>query len=301
MKIMIVGLCHVVGMGETLRRLLPGAEVTALHVRNATDGLADIAAAAAAADLTITQAVPSHGVAALEPERLREAGARRLFFVPPFVFEGYQPDAAVLATAAAMVDSPVTAFNSQILAAAFCLGLPVGRATGLFNYFVYRKLGYDRAFAEGRRFLIDEFEAAGFLGIASAFDDWTREGSFMHTPNHPKIRVLSSIATDIAIRAGLVPAGTTPPADIPDVLDDQNGWPVYPEIAARIGCAGGMTFRRYRRDLTEAERHLDLATFAERSYALFAAFGAEKLRTIPRVAETMAVLDGLLVRRPAAA
>ena len=63
----------------------------------------------------------------------------------------------------------------------------------------------------------------------------------MHIVNHPKIEVLAQLAQLGAKQAGLSGA-LAPPEGVPDRLARCQTWPVYPELARRLGVPGSLTF-----------------------------------------------------------
>lgn len=297
MKIALVGNCQVVGMGEAFRTLFPKATVNAYHVREPSPHVDEITASLPGFDLVVSQILPSHGLPSLTIDRLREMKIARLEMFPPFVFRGFHPDSFLMIDQGRPMQSPIETFNSQILAAAFLLGLPIQRAVTLFNQFVYAKLGYEAGFHCARQALVDELDSYGYGSVvADSWDGWLAEGAFMHTPKHPKVRVIASLATAAARRSGLLgDDAVLPVKPLPDVFDQQHAWPVYPGYAERIGVPGDMVFRAYRRAVAnEADRYLDLQAFAQRSYEIFESVGRERIALNAAVSQTRDVLSSVV-------
>jgi hypothetical protein len=67
----------------------------------------------------------------------------------------------------------------------------------------------------------------------------------MHTPNRPKIECLLDVARIVLARAGL-PAAESEHVPI-DNLANGPVFPVYPEIAARLGVRGSCLFKEEER------------------------------------------------------
>lgn len=237
MKIILVGLCQVVGMGEALRALLPDATVEAYHVRPETQGMGAIAAQLPSCDLVISQILESHNVPLFTIDRLERMEIAQLFIIPPIVFDGFHPDIHIIAEVGKELESPIEVYHSRILAAAYVLGLSESRAINLFNQLVYRRLGYDKVFQTSKVALAETLAPWGCdVVLDRYFDAWMANGCFMYTPNHPRIDVLASFARFAAERAGLVDPATEMPKHIPDILAQQNVWAIYPEIAHDVDC-----------------------------------------------------------------
>ena len=89
-----------------------------------------------------------------------------------------------------------------------------------------------------------------------------RADPFMYTINHPKPRVMASIARQAFERLGLAPAAVDP-----DTIEDSLGrgvrLPVYPEIAERLGVDEPFRFTSSVRD---GRATLTLEAFAAAAY-----------------------------------
>lgn len=297
MKIILVGICQVVGMGEALRALLPDATVDAYHVRPETQGMGAIAAQLPSCDLVISQILESHNVPLFTVDRLARMGIAQLVMIPPIVFDGFHPDIHIIADAGRQLESPIEVYHSRILAAAYVLGLSEKRAINLFNRLIYRRLGYDKVFQASKAALAEALVPWGCdVVLDQYFDAWMAKGCFMYTPNHPRIDVLANFARFAAERAGLIDSAKAMPNDIPDILAQQNAWALYPEIANDLGIVPDMTFRRFRRgEIREEDRLLDLMTFTQRSYEIFnRAASIESLQRDPIIRDTIGVIENLL-------
>jgi hypothetical protein len=296
MKIILLGTCQVVGMGEALRALLPNATINAYHVRPETQGMDEIAAQLPLCDFVISQILESHNVPLFTMDRLEHMGIPRLAMIPPIVFDGFHPDIHILADTGKQLESPIEAYHSRILAAAFALGLPEARAINLFNWLIYRRLGYDKVFQASKAALADAMAPSGCDTVLDRdWGAWMASGCFMYTPNHPRIDVLASFARFAVERAGLIDPVIATPTGIPDILAQQNVWAVYPEIARALSIPPGMTFRRFRRgDMREEDRSLDLTMFTQRSYEIYNRSNIEILRRDPVIMDTMNVIESCL-------
>jgi hypothetical protein len=109
----------------------------------------------------------------------------------------------------------------------------------LHNSLVYAHLGYFDRFAGDYEHLKRRLRVAGF-----ALSGAVRGAPpvFMHTVNHPRIEVLFALARQAVRLVGLTPRGAVPPDD---ELARGYIWPVYPEIARRLGVDGNQAGSAY--------------------------------------------------------
>lgn len=255
-RIGVVGSCQVIGLGAAFRKMWPNAGVKTWHLGpQCPDDAESIAAQLAACDLAVSQVNAPDPAAPLAFPRLRET-AKRAVFVPIIVFNGFHPDCIYLKTNGALVVGPFQHLHSAIIAGGYVLGLPEARVARLFNALVYASLGYFDAFGIARDLLTASFAASGY-DLASAIDGWVKqEGAFMHTLNHPRIAVLSSLAQMAAVRAGMAEAdGRAEGVD--DFLAHSIQWPVYPELARKLMLPkSDLVVKMASRTLERAPAHL---------------------------------------------
>ena len=228
LTIAVHGNCQAIGMAQALRRLRPDAEVVSYVTSPKRPAEAmKVAEALEAADLVITQPTPG----ADHPLRT-VAQARRVEF-PRIAFTGFHPDLFH------SPDNPLMGiYHSRIVAGAFLLGVPRARALDLFNAYVYGVLGYFEEYAVAEQILIRHSSG---LDMGALLPRW-RGQPFVHVPHHPTITVLQDIAAAACSRAGLEVIADAELA--PDGQAWRAGWPVYPEIARRLGLDGGdLVFR----------------------------------------------------------
>lgn len=182
------------------------------------------------------------GMTGEEPlNSLVKPGVQRVL-LPYFVYQGYHPDTIWLHGVPSPLQNGV--LHSPIAASAFLLGKSTAEARALFNPAHFERLGYFDKLAADRARVIAMFAETAGLEIADLFVEWSQQGNFMHTPNHPKPPVFFDI-----IHAGMLRAGFGDQMDMDlmrqtrAALDDDLGrgvlWPMYPDLAARAGLAQG--------------------------------------------------------------
>jgi hypothetical protein len=194
------------------------------------------------------------------------AGRGNVTLVPSPLFFGYHPDFCDLEAGGRELNPRYgSGYNSVLAYAAFQHGMNEADALALYREDVYDALGYFDAWCAARHFFVQRYEQFGF-DIASRFIAWTRNGAFMHTPNHPKILVLRDLAALILERMGMdiIQAEAIPH----DNLAKGAVLPVYPEIGIRLGVRGNHLFKR-----GDAYRFASLRDFIGESFKMYRACG----------------------------
>jgi hypothetical protein len=252
-RIVVVGNCQADGVAACLRRLTPGHKVQnySWAQTDVPDMPGGISAAIRAADILVRQQTPLKAPSwAQELERRTDA-----VVIPRIAFSGLQPD--WIGLHGADVRSRLGRNYSVLAIAAMRLKVPIGQAADLFNAYIYERLGFFREYASSRDFMLKQR-----CHIAPDIDGWSRYGAFLHLPNHPVIEVIWSISQDLCRHLGIEAADAEPP---PDPLARFARWPVYPEIAKRLGFEGSTAFKppgsddRLDLDQMIAETYLSLA------------------------------------------
>jgi hypothetical protein len=191
--------------------------------------------------------------------------AEKAIFFPPFGFVGFHPD----------MFRPQKKFgytsHSAVLAAAYLLGMPPDRAIDLLNAYVFGRLGY-MCYQRACDKTVASFAERGF-DISGEFSVWLRDGAFMHTAIHPKIRVLWSVGRLFLDRLGIAADAAAPMPE--DMLNEEAYWPIYPEIARQAGVPAITTVK-----LTTGQI-LGLDEFAEWCFRFYRKMPAADLRQPP--------------------
>ena len=232
-RLVVLGNCQAYAMAQCLRAILPHAEIAAASWPDMKSGahLEKLREMLDGVDAVLAQPL---GLEVLSREDLLREGPRCVLF-PTVLFTGFHPDA---------VRSPdkrlrplVGGWHSALIMAAWRMGLPAARTEALFNAYVYGVLGYFDEHAKASAFLL-RLAARIDWDLSSELDSWPRP--FVHDPEHPVIEVMMSLARRTCLKLGLEPdAGAAAPQD-PFLRFGE--WPIYPEIARRLGLNGDMAF-----------------------------------------------------------
>lgn len=233
MKIGVFGNCQAEGLAVSIRAWAPEAEVV---VKSAVGLRLDDEATLSTMrrDLLACDHVLMQTLEARRPQfqpfidNLLGAADGRALRWPIVIFNGFHPDSVYVTREGALIDGPLDQYHSALAVAAWQEGLGPVRALALFNAYTYACIGYFDAYAIG----LDYFRSPALVGYdLTCGISPTRP--FMHTINHPKIEISVEIARQALDRLGLARRSEI---DTPaDPLASGAVWPLYPEIAERLG------------------------------------------------------------------
>lgn len=179
--------------------------------------------------------------------------------IPTFHFAAYHPDLCNLS----VIGGPLRGNHSTLAYAAFKAGFGIDEALRLYCEHTYEEMGFFDQWDRDRDELIGRFATAG-IDLRAAFVDWSRQGPFAYTPGHPKVACLRDIGRAALQRDGLRVRDTDM---LPhDVMANAVVYPVYPEIAARLGARGDYLFK-----IPGEYRLIGLEEFVRESFAFYAA------------------------------
>ena len=206
--------------------------------------------------------------------------------VPLTAFEAYHPDLCYIFVDGQVLRGPMFDYHSKIITAAYRRGLPESAVKALFTAANYERFGYFGLWNACKALYLGSYAALG-LDLSARFPTWSREGAFMHSVNHPTIRVVADIARALLAQDGIEPAHTE---FLPhDNLKNAPVWPVYPELAEALGVAGSMLFKVHNE-----YRLLDLDEFIAGSYALLGQYPVEKIQVFPMYQHAMQRIEACL-------
>ncbi len=206
---------------------------------------------------------------------------QRIQRFPNITFPAFHPDICYVLRGHGKthLDGPAGPYHSSIAYNAWRVGMNVRETLDLFRDEVYQTLRFHDYWDASATRLCAEGQAAG-LPLEGLLARWRLRGCFMHAHNHPTVGVLVDVARALLLRMGVdVPA--VEPADfLHDALASGPVWPVYPELAARLGVPGSYTFKASNgnQSVRTALRLFDLEAMVEESFAAFASVGRDELR-----------------------
>jgi tetratricopeptide (TPR) repeat protein len=280
-RLAVLGNCQAYAMARCMRALNPDIEVVSIgwgEVRS-SDKAQRVVQSLSAVDAVLAQPVNVGWLEEFRPKALVKIGPTCAFY-PPIHFTGFHPD-GLLANGEGLV-SLIGDWHSTLIVAGFRMGLPPARTQELFNAYIFGVLGYFEENAKAVEFLRLKGRQLDW-DLGPELEAWRKLGVFVHTPNHPRVEVMMSLARRACERLGF-PANpdAATPADPFDRLGD---WPLYPEIGKRLGLVGDLTFV----SPFERGRAFDLEGAIDWYYAVYAKAPPEAL-VLPRVDWAMKLL-----------
>lgn len=277
---LVVYNCLHVGLQNCLGLLRPDLQVDALDFGAYEKRHAEFAPALAGYDRIVTA---PHFVANACVDFSQVAPVTRL---PLTAFEAYQPDLCYLTVDGQVLRGPMFDYHSKIVVAAWRKGMTPAQAKALFTAAHYERFGFLGIWDACKQVYLGSYADAG-LDLASYFPRWSREGAFMHSVNHPAIRVVADIARALLAQDGLAPRETD---FLPhDNLKNAPVWPVYPEIAEALGVRGSLLFKVHN-----AYRFLELEAFIAASYEVLSAHPVDAVKVFPMYERSMARIEACL-------
>lgn len=244
LRIAVIANCQSTGIGRVLRYCLEDVQVSVFRYNDipSIDFAEGIFSQLSDVDIVFAQPQEQECFGPLRTSLLRGQKFELIVF-PPVVFQGFHPDMTLFKGMPRDWRGPLHTSHSRIIAAAFLKGYTVSETVDLFNAFTYARVGYFDAYQQAQDNLMRVFRGHK-IDLESHFNRWLRHGAFMYTFNHPKLVVLSSIAEELCRIAQLPLRVSSQTIDmVPDDLQNGMVWPVYPEIATRLGFDGGTIFK----------------------------------------------------------
>jgi hypothetical protein len=197
------------------------------------------------------------------------------FLYPRIWFKAFHPDAAPVFAQWGPVLPPLGEETSSLAVYGWKRGFSVAQTMRLFAEPVYERLGFFDCWHAAKQALLDEGNVVG-MPFDAVFARLERSGCFMRTPAHPALIVLAEIARALVRRAGLATTLDNPEDYLDDPFLRYSVWPVYPEIAERLGLPGSYVFKPFE-PTAPIPPLFDLEQFITRSFAAFALVSPDDL------------------------
>ena len=259
--------CQMEGLVSALRILFPYLEVEGFHTyRLLGDDREAIRERLLTADLVFALPMEAQ-FGEFSSDRIERLGPR-IQFVPAVVFAAFHPDITYLERLdGSRVQTPMTDYNSAIAVAAYLSGFDVERTLRLYNAYTYQALGHFDLVESSSRSLLADFASRG-LDMTTPLSRWLQHpDAFMYSMNHPRSFVLADVAVEAARAAGLAVDPLVRELEaMPDRLAEWVVYPVYKEIAARLGKVGNYHFKLLG---SEPQSRMTLLDFVAQSFARY--------------------------------
>ena len=193
-------------------------------------------------------------------------GKIEIIVAPTIYFTGYHPD---FVHATGGVRSPLGNPQSAIGLYGLLNRLTIEETAKLYCDYAYESLGYYNHWKSSIEMLRAESNISG-IDLVSMLPRWQASGCFLFTPNHPMLRVMIDIGVALVEKMGQTIHLRRPDRLMVDPFQNGPIFPVFPEIASRIGLDGDYMFRgpvKNAADFTPWQAGLDLVPFLHKFYA----------------------------------
>jgi hypothetical protein len=293
MRVLVVSNCVTQTFAQTLQAIFPAWEVRGAGLGESRTWVeSNVKPAftryARGCDLYFGWSLDDHPLKTILPEQTPR------IVVPEIRFRGFHPDLASLPGFRGPFG--LTAFGDQvslIAVAAKALGYDQEQTARLFDDRTYQRLGYPDFYASERARFIQMLAQAG-IDIAAEFTEWEQPGdAFFFVPHHARAHVLVDIVRRALHGKYLDDAGFVRTAALRTRLKDNLAWsevwPVYPQLAARLGVPGSLTWLL---PTNPGHRELSLAQIIEMTFAGLDAHEGDWRRE-PFVEQAVAILADL--------
>lgn len=267
--ISVFGNCQANGIADCLAAMLPSARILPGFARDIREGLIDFEKTLSQSDVVVTLT----SMRARVTSTLKDLNRTHVpvIVLPTIYYTGFHPDFIHVAAAGRGVKSPVGSGNSAIALAGWLDGLSVEQTVSLFRREIFEHLGYLEYDRQAESNLLSEAKGLGF-DLDDEMRRWRSTGCFVYAPNHPKINVLASLARATLGLLDVKPTVQHVEQLIPDLFAANVSWPVYPELAAKLGVPGEYVFKPASgsRKVAAPLRTLDLEAFVRGSFESYA-------------------------------
>jgi hypothetical protein len=226
-----------------------------------------VRAAVAENDVVLLQPLYADALRAVDADLIDKV---QLF--PSISFPAFQPDQCYVQIKGTLdeVSGPLGPYHSSIAYYAWRAGISATQAADLYCEPVYQQLRFFDYWDSATQALLEEGRRCG-MPLDGYLQQWRARGCFMHSPNHPKLYVLAAISRAVLQRLQMPTLPIEPEEVVWDNLTDVAIWPVYPEIAKRLGIDGSLMFKGNNPGLPSKAPIVSYALdeFISRSYAAF--------------------------------
>jgi len=262
--IVVTSNCQTHGIALSLNLMLPSFEAIPVWSLSGLDFVIEQINSKVKRDfIWVTTLVPEQQKKVLQDTNVYPS---KVIQIPEIFFDAFHPDMTyVQLVNGELLESALGHYHSKISLWAFLNKIELSDTLNLFSKHTYESLGYFRKHSDSIQALRNSIITVGL--DVSLFDEIIYHGeSFMHTFNHPKLKVLSAVAQSVCLQLGIIPKINH--SEIPLVARDvlfESGpiYPIYPEIADFFGVDGTYSSRR------QDGRVLSLKEFTEESFEIY--------------------------------
>lgn len=191
--------------------------------------------------------------------------------IPHIRSSAFHPDIIEISKNGKRLESVMEVSHSRLIVYGFLNGLSISEVSSLFVSDVFKELGYFNEWEKDLSWARYQSSITGW-DVEKLYDKWKASGCFVHTPNHPKLHVLSHLALEFAKNCNI----DIRFAEVRDVLVDRAAshaiWPVYPHISDIFDVHGSFCFKpssRGKNIFQDKNITIDLESFIKISYDFY--------------------------------
>jgi hypothetical protein len=303
MKAIVLGNCQAGMMANLLQAMAADMVATGVHlspeqVNRLKSEEIDVSELIDGYDLVFVN-LHERGMVVPLIEKQRPDVLPKVRIVPSIDYIGFHPDAVYVSNSqGGNILGPMGGYQSSLAFYGWQNHLDEVETRRLFAGHIYEALGFHEYGIPSAEALIKSEKITG-VSLRQLISKWSKAGCWMHSINHPKSYVLADIASALLTSEGIpvIPEGEQ---YVHDYLADGPVFPVYPEIAARLGIKGQYLFKCDRRT-SPPERpvsFLNLEEFIEKSFAVFEKYSRETLSCSRVSSERYRDLKDIRAKRP---
>lgn len=239
MKVVVSSNCMTGGLVQSLRILLPSANVVPIPGFDSNVEVLDQHLKVADFWLVSSQKL-------MVSDEFEKSEKIKIIPFPELSFRAFHPDQTYAFSVGRLVQSPTGPYNSAIALWAWRHQLSVLETTSLFTSDIFEDLGYHDTWQGAVERLQRDFTAFPNLNFREFLDPLQRSGVFMHTFNHPGVAAIAQMARLLAhqinpsINHSRVPIE---PMLLDGLLAAAEAWSVYPSIANSLGFTGSFHWK----------------------------------------------------------
>lgn len=239
MKVVVSSNCMTGGLVQSLRILLPSANVAPIPAFDLNVEVLDHHLKVADFWLVSSQKL-------MESDEFEKSNQLQVIPFPELSFRAFHPDQVYAFSNGGLVQSPTGPYNSAIALWAWRHRLSVLETTSLFTSDIFEDLGYHDTWKRAVEELQRDFSAFPNLNFREFLDPLQRSGVFMHTFNHPGVAAIAQMARLLAHQINpSVDHSKVPiePMLLDGLLAAAEAWSVYPSIANSLGFTGSFHWK----------------------------------------------------------
>ena len=239
MKVVVSSNCMTGGLAQSLKILLPSANVVPIPVFDSSVESLDHHLKVADFWLVSSQKL-------MVSDEFEKSDKIQIIPFPELSFRAFHPDQIYAFSDGGLVQSPTGPYNSAIALWAWRHQLSVLETTSLFTSDIFEDLGYHNTWQGAVERLQRDFSAFPNLNFREFLDPLQRIGVFMHTFNHPGVTAIAQMARLLAhqinpsVNHSRVPIE---PMLLDGLLAAAEAWSVYPSIANSLGFTGSFHWK----------------------------------------------------------